>query len=78
MKSKKYEGGFLYDFFRGKNSQKIYHVDEILTNKSAGLGKRNRYRINIAYEDLTDPYSGQFIVRVLPPSEDEKEGKDTE
>lgn len=67
LKSKRYEAGFLYDFFRGKSSEKIYTVDEIMSNKSAGLGKRTRYRINIAYSDLDDPFSGYFIVRVLPP-----------
>ena len=67
LKSKRYEDGFLYDFFRGKSSEKIYTVDEIMVNKSAGLGKRTRYRINIAYTDLKDPFSGYFIVRVLPP-----------
>lgn len=70
LKSKRYENGFLYDFFRGKSSEKIYKVDEIMTNKSAGLGKKNRYRINIAYSDLDDPFSGYFIVRVLPPPEE--------
>lgn len=69
LKSKRYEGGFIYDFFRGKSSEKIYTVDEIMNNKSAGLGKKNRYRINIAYSDLDDPYSGYFIIRVLPPLE---------
>lgn len=74
LKSKRYEAGFLYDFFRGKSSEKIYTVDEIMANKSAGLGKRTRYRINIAYTDLEDPFSGYFIVRVLPPPTDVVEG----
>lgn len=73
MKSKRYEAGFLYDFFRGKSSEKIYTVDEIMANKSAGLGKRTRYRINIAYSDLEDPFSGYFIVRVLPPPSEKVE-----
>lgn len=67
FKSRVFEDGFLHDFFRGKKSQKIFTVDEIMINKSAGLGKKSRYRINVAYTDITDPHSGYIIVRVLPP-----------
>ena len=57
---------FLHDYLRGKGSKRIYSVDDLLMEKSAGLGKSNKYRINIGYEDLKNHLSGKIIIRILP------------